>query len=216
MDQAMLIAILAAAVTAGTPLLYAALGEIITERAGILNLGIEGMMLMGAVIGFLVTVNTANPWLGVLGALVAGGLLALIHAILCVTLQANQVVSGLALTLFGTGLSGYLGKSLIGVPAPKTVTSLALPGLSKIPYLGPVLFSQDILVYFSYFLVPLVWFFFYKTRHGLNLRAIGENPAAADAVGVNVFFLRYVYVVIGDAILVWRGVSFPGYAPIAG
>ena len=175
-DQAMLIAILAATVTAGTPLLYAALGEIIAERAGVLNLGIEGMMLVGAVTGFLITVNTANPWLGVAGALAAGGLLALIHAFLCVTLQANQVVSGLALTLFGTGLSGYLGKSLIGVPAPKTFTFLALPGLYQIPYLGPVFFSQDILVYFSYLLVPLIWFFFYKTRQGLNLRAIGENP----------------------------------------
>lgn len=210
----MLIGILAAAVTAGTPLLYAALGEIITERAGILNLGVEGMMLTGAVTGFIVAVSTGNPWFGALAAILAGGAVSLIHAILSVTFQANQVVSGLALTIFGTGLSGYLGKSYIGIPAPQTFSKFPLPVLADIPLIGPVLFNQDALVYFSYLLVPVIWFYIYKTKHGLNLRAIGENPGAADAVGINVFVLRYIYVVIGGMLAGLAGAYLSlAYAP---
>lgn len=210
----MIISILAAAVTAGTPLLYAALGEIITERAGVLNLGVEGMMLAGAVTGFMITVSTGNPWLGALVAILAGGAIALIHAVLCVTLQANQVVSGLALTIFGTGLSGYLGKSYIGIPAPKTFSKFAIPALSDIPLIGPVLFNQDALVYCSYLIVPIIWFYVYKTKHGLNLRAIGENPAAADAVGINVFALRYLYIIIGGMLAGLGGAYLSlAYAP---
>jgi ABC-type uncharacterized transport system permease subunit len=214
MDGTMIISILAAAVTAGTPLLYAALGEIITERAGVLNLGVEGMMLAGAVTGFMITVSTGNPWLGALVAILAGGAIALIHAVLCVTLQANQVVSGLALTIFGTGLSGYLGKSYIGIPAPKTFSKFAIPALSDIPLIGPVLFNQDALVYCSYLIVPIIWFYVYKTKHGLNLRAIGENPAAADAVGINVFALRYLYIIIGGMLAGLGGAYLSlAYAP---
>lgn len=191
--------VLAAAITAGTPLLYAALGEIITERAGVLNLGVEGMMLVGAVTGFLVTVATTNPWLGVLAAALAGGAMALIHAFLTITLKANQVVSGLALTIFGTGLSGFLGKDLIGVVAPRTLTRIEVPVLSDLPWIGPVLFNHDGLIYLSFFLVPLLWYFFYRTRAGLNLRTVGENPAATDAAGLNVFLLRYAYTILGGA-----------------
>jgi simple sugar transport system permease protein len=190
-------AILATAVTAGTPILYAALGELVTERSGTLNLGMEGIMLIGAVSGFTVTVQTGNHWLGVLAAMFAGGALALIHAFLTVTLQANQVVSGLALTLFGTGLSGFLGKPMIGIPVANPFEKVPVPGLGDIPFIGPVLFQHDALVYMSFVVVPLLWFYLYKTRPGLNLRAVGENPAAADAVGINVFLNRYVHIVMG-------------------
>lgn len=198
MDYTMLtITVLAAAITAGTPLLYAALGEILAERTGVLNLGIEGMMLAGAVVSFMVCVSTGSAWHGLFAGMIVGGLVALIHAFLCITMKANQVVSGLALTIFGTGFSGFLGKSLIGIPAPKTFSKIPLPYLSDIPFLGPIFFNQDILVYFSYILVPLLWFFVYKTNPGLKMRAVGENPGAADSLGINVFLTRYIYVAIG-------------------
>lgn len=192
-----LIPILAAAITAGTPILYAALGELITERAGIINLGMEGIMLVGAVAGFIAAVTFANPWLGVLAAMLAGGIMASIHAFLSITLKANQVVSGLALTIFGTGLSGFLGKPFIGMPVPEPFRAVKLSFLGDIPLLGPVLFNHDPLVYISYLLVPAIWYWIYRTRTGLNLRALGENPAAADALGVNVFLNRYLYVIAG-------------------
>ncbi len=197
MENSMFISIMSAAVIAGTPLLYAALGEILAERAGVLNLGVEGMMLAGAVCGFMVTVQSGNHWLGLLSAVAAGGLMALIHAFLSVTLKANQVVSGLALTIFGTGLSGYLGKSYVGIPSPDIFEKLQVPILSKIPVLGKVLFNNDALVYISLILVIVVWFFLYYTNAGLKLRSVGENPAAADSAGVNVFLVRYLYVIIG-------------------
>lgn len=197
MTTDILIAILATAVTAGTPILYAALGEILAERSGVLNLGVEGMMLVGAVSGFVIGAKTANPWLGLGMAMVAGGGMAMIHAFLTVSLKANQVVSGLALTLFGIGLSGYLGKSMIGVPLPQPFQTFNLPFLSDLPFIGPVLFQHDPLVYLSFLLVPALWVLLFKTRAGLNLRAVGENPAAADSIGINVFLTRYIYVIAG-------------------
>lgn len=198
MDYTLLIVtVLTAAIATGTPILYAALGEIMAERTGVLNLGIEGMMLIGAVMSFMVAINTGSPWLGLLAGMAAGGAAAAIHAFLCVSLKANQVVSGLALTIFGTGLSGFLGKSLIGVPAPQTFTKVAIPYLSDIPFLGTILFRQDVLVYISYLLVPLLWFYIYKTNLGLKMRSVGENPGAADSLGINVFAIRYTYVIIG-------------------
>jgi simple sugar transport system permease protein len=192
-----LVAVLATAVVAGTPILYAALGEIVCERAGILNLGVEGMMLVGAVTGFIAALSTGNPWAGVLMALLAGGAMASIHAFLTVSLKANQVVSGLALTLFGTGLSAYIGKAYIGMPLPNPFRPVEVPVLSEIPFLGAILFRNDPLVYLSFLLVPLLWFLLFGTRAGLNMRAVGENPAAADSLGVNVFATRYMYVIIG-------------------
>ncbi|MEW8958795.1 MAG: ABC transporter permease [Moorella sp. (in: firmicutes)] len=214
MENSIWIATLAAAITAGTPILYAALGEILAERAGVLNLGVEGMMLIGAVTGFMVAVRTGSPWLGFLAALLAAGAMAALFAFLTITLRSNQVVTGLALTIFGTGLSGFLGKPYIGIPLPLSFKPVAVPVLSDIPVIGPVFFNHDPLVYLTYFLVPLLWYFLYHTRPGLNLRATGENPAAADALGVNVFALRYLYVIIGG-MLAGAGGAFLSlaYAP---
>ncbi|MDP9364559.1 MAG: ABC transporter permease [Chloroflexota bacterium] len=195
-----LTSVLAAAIPAGTAILYACLGELLSERAGVLNLGVEGMMLMGALGGFAVAYRTEQAWLGALAAFAVGGALASIHALLVISLRANQVVSGLALTLFGSGLSAFLGRDLVGRPAPASFGKLTVPLLGDIPHLGPILFRQDALVYASYALVPLLWWFVYRTRPGLNLRALGENPATADAMGLDVAALRYGYVIAGGAL----------------
>lgn len=192
-------AVCAAAVRAGTSVLFATLGEIFAERSGVLNLGVEGMMLIGALAGFVATVRTGNPWLGVLAAGMAGGMLSLIHAVLSVTLRANQVASGLALTIFGTGLSAALGRGVIGIPAAG-FHPIALPAISHIPFLGPVLFRQDPLVYLSYLLVPAAWFVLYRTRWGLDIRAVGEHPEAADAMGIDVARIRYACVATGGVL----------------
>ena len=197
---AFLVSVLAAAIPAGTTLLYPCLGAILSERSGVLNLGVEGMMLMGAMSGFAVTDWTGSHWLGALAALGVGGALAAIHALLTITLRANQVVSGLALTLFGGGLSAFLGQDLVGRRAPSAFRELDVPVLSGIPHLGPILFQQDALVYVSFAVVPALWYFVFRTRPGLHLRALGENPATADAMGLNVAALRYGYVVAGGAL----------------
>ncbi|MDR3601021.1 MAG: ABC transporter permease [Desulfosporosinus sp.] len=197
MDLNYIIAILAAGVVAGTPILYASLGEVIAERAGILNLGVEGMMLVGAVSAFYVGTFTEDKWLGLFVALIAGGLMALIHAVITINFRASQVASGLALTIFGTGLSAYLGRSLVGIPPTSTFKAVAIPVLSQIPILGKIFFNQDIMVYLSIILVAILWFVFYKTKAGLLLRAVGENPSAVDALGHNIFLIRYVAVIVG-------------------
>lgn len=145
----------------------------------------------------MAAVSTSNPWIGLLASMLAGGALALVHAFLTITLRANQVVTGLALTIFGTGFSGYLGKAYIGIPMPKPFAVTPLGPLADIPFIGPVFFQHDVLVYISYGLVIVIWYFMYHSRPGLNLRALGENPAAMDALGLDVFRLRYIYVVIG-------------------
>lgn len=193
----LLISVLAAAISSGTAILYACLGEILCERAGVLNLGVEGMMLMGALGGFAATYYSGSPWLGVLAALLVGGATSLIHALLTVTLRANQVVSGLALTLFGAGLSAFLGKPLVGQPAPAAFVRTPIPLLADIPALGPILFQQDLLTYLSYLLVPALWYFMFHTRPGLQLRAVGENPASTDVMGISVGGLRYLYIALG-------------------
>lgn len=208
------IAILSAGMVAGIPILLAALGEVLTERVGVLNLGVEGMMLIGAVVGFMITASTDNQWLGLAGAIVAGGAMALIHAFLTITLRANQVVSGLALTIFCTGFSGYLGKSLIGVPLAATFKPVAIPFLSNIPWIGKLLFHHDVLVYASYLLVILMWFFLFKTKSGLYIRAVGENPGAADAAGISVEGVRYLFVIIGGMLAGMGGAYLSlAYAP---
>jgi simple sugar transport system permease protein len=192
-----LTSVLAAAMMSGSAILYAALGEVLAERAGVLNLGVEGMMLMGALGGFAVCSWTGSAELGVIGAVVVGGLMAAIHAVLTVSFQANQVVSGLALTIFGGGLSAYLGASLVGDPAPDRFSRLDISLLGDIPGIGNILFNQNALVYMAYIIVPSLWLFVYRTQPGLNLRAIGENPATADAMGLNIARQRYVYVILG-------------------
>ncbi len=193
---------LRAAIPAGTPLLFGTLGEIYAERSGILNLGVEGMMLVGAVMGFSTAFYTGNPWAGIATAALMGGLLSLIHAFISINLRGNQVVSGLALTMFGTGLSGLIGRRFIGVPLPASakLVGVKIPFLSDLPVLGPLLFRFDPLVYVAILLVPLMWFILYKTSLGINIRSVGEDPATADALGVNVFATRYLCTFIGGVL----------------
>ncbi|MEP7190212.1 MAG: ABC transporter permease [Roseiflexaceae bacterium] len=192
------IIVLQAGVASGTVLLFATLGEIFSERAGVLNLGVEGMMLFGAMSAYGVAVSTENPWLAILVAMLAAGLLSQLHAFIVITLQSDQVVSGLALTFVGTGLSLVLGEGLSKAGAGALVPKASIPLLDAIPLLGAIFFAnQSVLVYLGYLLVPLTWYYIYCTRAGMNLRAIGEYPAAADALGVNIYRLRYLYVFVG-------------------
>jgi simple sugar transport system permease protein len=193
--------ILQAGVASGTVLLFATIGEIFAERSGVMNLGVEGMMLIGAMSAFSVTVSTGNPWLGLLVAMLAAGLLSQIHAFLTITLQSDQVVSGLALTFLGTGISLVLGEGLSKAGTIALLPVITLSGLSQIPIIGPILFTnQNILVYVGYLLVPIAWYYINRTRPGLHLRSVGEYPAAADALGVNVYRLRYFYVFAGGVL----------------
>ncbi len=197
--------ILQAGVASGTVLLFATVGGIFNERSGIMNLGLEGMMLFGAMSAFSVTVSTGNPWLGVLVAMLAGGLLSQVHAFITIQLQADQVVSGLALTFLGTGISLVLGEGLSKAGVISLLPSITVPLLSQIPILGKIFFTnQSILVYIGYLIVPLSWYYINRTRPGLHLRAVGEYPAAADALGINVYRLRYFYVFVGG---VFAGLS---------
>ena len=192
------IIILQAGVASGTVLLFATLGEVFAERSGVLNLGVEGMMLIGAMTAFSVTIATGNPWIGVLAAMFFAGLISQIHAFIVITLQADQVVSGLALTFLGTGISLVLGEGLSKAGTVSLMPNFSIPLLSQIPVLGPIFFTnQSVLVYIGYLLTPLAWYYINRTRGGLHLRAVGEYPAAADALGINVFRMRYLYVFVG-------------------
>jgi len=192
------IIILQAGVASGTVLLFATLGEIMAERSGVLNLGVEGMMLIGAMSGYSVAIHTGNPWLGVLVAMLFAGIISQIHAFIVIALHADQVVSGLALTFLGTGISLVLGEGLSKAGTVSLMPSFSIPLLSQIPILGPIFFtSQSVLVYIGYVLTPLAWYYINRTRPGLHLRAVGEYPAAADALGINVFRMRYFYVFVG-------------------
>jgi general nucleoside transport system permease protein len=191
------IAILGSAIISATPILFACIGEIFSERAGILNLGLEGIMLMGAVMAFITASSTSNLGLAILVTILTGALLGLLYAFVTVTLRANQIVAGLAMVFFGTGLSGFLGKAVSGTAASVTFQHIAIPGLSQIPVVGQILFNQDLMVYAAYVIVPIAAFYIFKTRPGLKLRALGENPGALDAVGINVNLLRYSYVMVG-------------------
>jgi general nucleoside transport system permease protein len=194
------IIILQAGVTTGTVLLFATLGEIFAERSGVLNLGVEGMMLIGAMSGFSVAVKTGNPWLGLLVAMLVGGLISQIHAFISITLQADQVVSGLSLTFLGTGISLVFGEGLSKAGTISLLPAFSIPLLTQIPILGQIFFTnQSILVYLGYLITPLAWYYINRTRPGLHLRAVGEYPSAADALGINVFLTRYLYVFVGGA-----------------
>ncbi len=187
---ALAVTILLGGLVSGTPLLFATLGEIFSERAGVLNLGIEGMMLMGAMGGFAVWFNSGNLVLGLLVGMALGGLLALLHALITITLRADQVVSGLAVTFLGAGLSTILGEPYVGQRVPQSV-SLSIAGLASTPI------DQFLILAVGLIFAPLAWFYLNSTRPGLDLRAVGEYPSAADALGIDVYFTRYVYVVFG-------------------
>ncbi len=194
----MIVTTFSGAIRAGTPLLFATIGELLAERSGVLNLGVEGMMLIGAFTGFAVSYSTGNLLLAVGMAMAAAAALASLHALMSVTLRANQVVSGLALVFLGSGLSGFWGQRYVGIQALH-FTSFKIPFLANIPIVGEILFDRDPLVYVGYILVPAVWWFLYKTKAGMNLRAVGEAPSAADARGINVNLTRYIYTIIGGA-----------------
>jgi general nucleoside transport system permease protein len=222
-----LLIILQAGVASGTVLLFATIGEIFSERAGVLNLGVEGMMLIGAMAAFSVTVATGNGWLGMLMAMVVAGLLALLHGVVTIHFQADQVVSGLALTFLGVGLSLVFGEGLskAGTEALRQSQAggfmpwerLTIPLLSVIPILGRIFFTDhSVMVYLGYLMVPATWYYINRTRPGLHLRAVGDNPTAADSMGLNVYRLRYLYVVVGGMLAGLAGgtislVASPGW-----
>lgn len=190
MSFELVIPILAAAVQSGTPILFAVLGEMITEKSGVLNLGVEGMMLIGALTGFVATLITGSPWIGFVAAGCAGAVAASLHAVVCLVFLGNQVVSGLALTILGTGLADFFGAGFVG-RVINGFPRLSVPYLSDIPIFGRIFFDHDILVYFSFCLPVLFWFFLERTSAGRAVKAVGENPSAAAAVGLNPVRIRF-------------------------
>jgi len=209
MNNPLAIVVLVSGIAYGTPLLIAGLGELLAERSGVLNLGIEGMMLVGAAVAFWISQTMGGPaWLALtcaaLGAMAASAVTAGIFALVCIGFRANQIIAGLALTIFGgsVGLSSYLASigHLSGEAAHHQMNAIDILGWKGVPILGPVLFDQDILVYLSWVLVVLIWWYVYRSRYGLNLRAVGEQPEAADAMGVNVTAYRVTHTVIGGAL----------------
>ncbi len=212
MNDSQLVLTLVAAIGLGTPLIFATVGEIITERAGILNLGVQGMMLIGAVSGFWATFTTGSLLLGVIVAVVAGAALSWLHAFTSVTLRVNQIVSGLALAIFGTGLASFLGRAgadpLVGNPSRKVFEPLITGGIADWPVVGPLLFGHDILVYLAVIVAGVASYYLFHTRMGLSLRAVGEDPASAESAGVDVSRVRYVHVMVGGALAGAGGAYF--------
>ena len=197
---ALVVTILFGALVSGTPLLFPTVGEIISERAGVMNLGLEGMMLVGAMSGFAAWFNTGNLVFGLLVGMLSGALLALLHAFVTITLRADQVVSGLAVTFLGTGLSSNLGQPYVGQHTPQPTTLV-------LPLLGRVSAEQVIIVLVGMIFTPLIWYYLNRTRPGLNLRSVGEFPSAADSLGINVVRTRYLYVLFGGAMSGLGGAS---------
>jgi ABC-type uncharacterized transport system permease subunit len=217
MNNAVLVVVLASGVKYGTPLLFAALGELIAERGGILNLGVEGMMLLGAVFGFAAAQHLDMPSaaalpLALAAAAAAGAAAALLHAFMVISMRASQIVSGLALVIFAgaAGLSSYLGATwnLGSEPARYTFDPVNAFGLQDLPVIGPIVFGQSLLVYLSWATAAAAWYYLARTRPGLNLRAVGESPAAADAAGISVTRYRYVHTVLGGALAGIAGACF--------
>ena len=188
--------LLIATIEMGTPLLFAALGGVLSERSGVINLGMEGLMLVGALLAFVVKLHTGSFALALAAAAGVAGLVTMVHGFVCLVLRANQIASGLALTLFGTGLSSIFGNTLVG----KTFEALphwTIPGLSALPVIGPAFFDRDPLVYASYLLVAALSFLFYRTRMGLTIRSMGEAPEVCDSLGLSVIGWRFACVVVG-------------------
>jgi general nucleoside transport system permease protein len=199
-NETVLVLTLAAAVSAGTPLALAALGALLSERAGVLNLGIEGIMLVGAVTAFLAADASGRPLVGLAAGVVAGAAFTSIHAFLSVTMRANQIVSGLALVIFGTGIATFLGQSIEGRPLSARLPRTSIVGLAEFPVVGRVLFSQDVVVYGTWVVIVLAALYLTRTRTGLALRSVGESPATADAVGIRVAAMRYTHVIVGGGL----------------
>lgn len=201
LQETVLIGVLAATVRIATPILLAALGELVAERTGVYNMGLEGTMLMGAFAGFLAAYDTGSLWAGVIAAVAVGGAMGLLLAVMTVTLKVEQIVTGLTLNLLAVGLSTFLYKIAVeGAPGTPTIDifePLPIPYLSELPYLGPILFSQQALTYLAFGAVPAIWFFLYRTKYGLELRCIGENPKALDTKGLSVYARQYAAVVFG-------------------
>lgn len=204
-------ALLAAALRLSIPILFAGLGGMFSERSGIINIGLEGMMLSGALAGVVGSYQTGSPWIGILYAMLAGGLLALLHAYFTITLQVDQVVSGIAINILSMGITSFFFRLLFGITTtPIKVNSfqpIHLPMVSDIPVIGPVFFSQNILVYIALFLVPVSHYILFKTTWGLSIRTVGEHPQAASTVGIPVFKIRYICTVLGG-VLAGLGGSF--------
>ncbi len=199
---------LIASVKMGTPLLFATMGGVINERAGVVNLGIDGLMLVGALTAFVVKLNTDSTWLAILAAALAAATVSLVHALVCISMRANQIASGLALGLFGVGLSGLFGAPYVG----KSIVPLAdipIPVLSSIPLMGRAFFQQDSLVYFSFLCVAITWYVLFYTRTGLNLRSTGEAPEVSDSIGLSVTKYRYLAVWAGGLLVGVGGAYFP-------
>jgi general nucleoside transport system permease protein len=197
-EQSFVISTIARSLASSTPLLFGALGEVYAERAGVVNLGMEGMMALGALGAFAVTQTTGNPMLGILAGAVVGMLASLLHAFVSITLKANQSVSGLALTMFGLGLAGLLGRSFEGLPLFTKLENITVPGLSSLPVIGQAAFTdQSPLTYVGILLAIVLWVVLFQTRVGIVIRSVGENPAAADALGINVMLVRYGCVLFG-------------------
>lgn len=206
LSQAVVIAILAAGVRLATPILLASLGEMITERSGVLNLGLEGVMMFGTLAGFVVSQVTGSPWYGALAGAIAGALAGLLIAFLCVTFYANQAIVGVIFNILGQGLTGFIFRGIYGIrtvdvpPRAAGFTPYEIPLLKDIPFLGEIFFKHPPLVYIALLLVPATAFLLWKTRFGLNLRAVGGFAKAADTMGINVFKTRYLALIIGGAL----------------
>jgi len=200
--------ILTSAIKMGTPLLFATLGGVVSERAGVINLGLEGLMLIGALTAFVVDLHTGSKLLALAAAASAAGLVTVMHALVCISLRANQIASGLALALLGSGLSGIFGDSLIGQTV-QPLADVAIPLLSQMPIIGAALFRQDPLVYGSYAAVLLTWYVLFKTSLGLNIRSVGEAPDVCDALGLSVIKYRYGAVIAGGMMVGVAGAYFP-------
>jgi general nucleoside transport system permease protein len=198
--------ILTTAALAGAVLALAALGGMLANGVGVLNLGLEGLMALGGITGIITVSVIPNPYVGFLAALLVGALFGAIFAFATVVLQASQVLCGLALTIAGAGIAGTVGPSYAGQHAGAVFQGLKVPLLSDIPILGPALFSQNVLIYLAFVILPVGFYvLLYRTRHGMNMRAVGENPAAADAAGIPVRWIRFVYVTIGSAVSATSG-----------
>ena len=208
LSTTVLVGILASGIRLATPYLYAAIGEAFGQRSGVLNLGVEGQMLIGAFAAFYVAFITENLWLGMLAAVVVGALMGLAMAFVTVNLHAEQGISGIGFYLFGLGLSDLLFQKLLGtVETVKGFSKIQIPVLSDLPYVGDIFFRQNILVYIAFLLVPIAWFVLNKTTLGLKIRAVGENPEAADSLGVSVARVRYFTITLGGILSGVAGAS---------